>query len=69
MGNCSGYGDGAYPEASSGICQRDWKRSAPERITYEIRHKHPKEATLKSVHLFEERLKEYLSQKDWGYIK
>ncbi len=41
----------------------------PERITYEIRHKHPKEATLKSVHLFEERLKEYLSQKDWGYIK
>ncbi len=41
----------------------------PERITYEIKHKYPKEATVRSVQLFEEKLKAYLSQKNWGYIK
>lgn len=40
----------------------------PQRVTYKIKHKYPKEATLKAVHIFEEKLKAYLSKKDWGFV-
>lgn len=40
----------------------------PERVTYKIKHKHPNEATLKSVQVFEEKLHKYLSEKEWGYV-
>lgn len=40
----------------------------PERVTYKIKHKHPNEATLKSVHAFEEKMHKYLSEKEWGYV-
>lgn len=40
----------------------------PERITYEIKHKYPNEATLKAVQTFEERMVPYLCRKDWGYV-
>lgn len=41
----------------------------PERITYKIKHKYPKEATLKAVRMFEEKMERYLSGKDWGFVK
>lgn len=40
----------------------------PERITYEIKHKYPNEATLKAVRMFEEKMVPYLCRKDWGYV-
>lgn len=40
----------------------------PERITYKIKHKYPNEATLKAVQIFEDKMYEYLSQKDWGFV-
>ena len=40
----------------------------PERITYEIKHKYPNEATLKAVQIFEERMTPYLCKKGWGYV-
>lgn len=40
----------------------------PERVTYKIKHRYPKETTLKAVQIFESKLHEYLVQKDWGYI-
>lgn len=43
------------------------RQRPPERVTYKIRHKHPNEATLKAVRLFEERIDTYLKGKDWGY--
>lgn len=45
------------------------KIQPPERITYKIKHKYPNEATLKAVQVFEDRLDEYLSKKDWGYVR
>lgn len=43
------------------------KVQPPERVTYKIKHKHPSEATLKSVQVFEDRLNEYLRGRNWGY--
>ncbi len=40
----------------------------PERVTYEIKHKYPNEATLKAVQIFEEKLEAYLSQRNWGFV-
>lgn len=40
----------------------------PERITYKIKHKYPNEATLKAVQLFEDKMDEYLRERDWGYV-
>lgn len=40
----------------------------PERVTYMIKHKYPNEASLKAVQVFEEKMKEYLKSKDWGYL-
>lgn len=40
----------------------------PERITYKIKHKYPKEATLKSVQVFEDKMNRYLSAKNWGFV-
>lgn len=41
----------------------------PERITYKITHKNPNEVTLKAVKLFEEEMLQFLSKKDWGFLK
>lgn len=41
----------------------------PERITYKIKNKYPNEATLKAVQLFEDKMMNYLENKDWGLIK
>lgn len=41
----------------------------PERITYKIQNKYPKEATLKAVQLFEQKMMAYLSEKNWGLVK
>lgn len=41
----------------------------PERPTYKVRNKYPSEATRKSVEIFERKLREYLGEKDWGYIE
>lgn len=40
----------------------------PERITYRIFHKHPNQATMKAVELFDKKLKEYLKVEQWGEI-
>ena len=40
----------------------------PQRVTYKIKHKYPNEATLKAVQIFEEKMNEYLSRKNWGYV-
>lgn len=40
----------------------------PKRVTYKIKHKYPNEATLKSVQVFEEKLHNYLKEKEWGYM-
>lgn len=40
----------------------------PERVTYKIKHKHPNESTLKAIQVFEEKLHNYLIEKDWGYV-
>ena len=41
----------------------------PERVTYKIQHKYPKEATMKAVRIFEEKMESYLQDKNWGFVK
>lgn len=41
----------------------------PERITYKIKHKHPKESTLQAVQVFEDKMVSYLEKKNWGLVK
>ena len=68
MGDRASFRGGPHPEPAVYVSEIGNPIQPPERITYKIKHKYPNEATLKAVQLFEDKMDEYLRERDWGYV-